>query len=741
MLAALALGTVAGFTRNIKQEAQLRMGEQQSVDELNKLIMNAGLTQGKNFSAANAKILSAAVKDMQDQIDSRERIDIFGRAGPRINTDLSGVIPMLQTIDDTSDDPKVVSFIGKGKHRYDFYTDVRKSVSNANEAMGNITTLVAEIQKDPDKFRNAPKDVHIEFEQLIRSNAGVIQKDNYFKTGEFDVELPQINGILRATQTFDKLFNAMYPDKNRSSTFGSEYVIVNEDVESATPSSDPEKDGNIMGLVIMKPKTEEHAMAQTAVMNNFGATKDTFADAWVGYTDILVGYNKEDREKLFDATINFGAKYNLFGPTASTTFANMNKDTANAMLKDLDELTGGDHVEMSFILGAYQKPQQFETQARSRAGGIPGTGGKSAKPVVTAKLHAARVLIASTATEEDFVKIIDANKALDAVLSDKSGLIALRDMADQFTTLPVVSKYAGLVSRAKNVLGFFFDSDDEGDAVSRGAITSVAPDTQVVSERRAAELGFDSLTGQSLTDDNKKYMTTEYIQSLNASIEQRRKDGMAVAEKDRLLKEDGTRMTAEEMGIMYARFESLRISLAFQMARAADPSGRLSNQDIIQQLARLGEEYDTPQQMKARIQFAIDDFTVQRNRYAHLAKYEDSSGPVTSAEKQQIQGHHSLTMLARAGGYQTASAMKSTKSGDTSEPPVYSMKNNAGIVSYGGKDYMLAGNGKVIDPETMDVVTDMGILSVILSAPGIPQNYMPPLSPPADDSVPNKQGI
>jgi len=103
MLAALALGTVAGFTRNIKQEAQLRMGEQQSVDELNKLIMNAGLTGGKNFSAANAKILSTAVKDMQDQIDSRERIDIFGRAGPRINTDLSGVIPLLQSVDNTQE--------------------------------------------------------------------------------------------------------------------------------------------------------------------------------------------------------------------------------------------------------------------------------------------------------------------------------------------------------------------------------------------------------------------------------------------------------------------------------------------------------------------------------------------------------------------------------------------------------------------------------------------------------------
>lgn len=744
---ALATGLVQGFTQNMGREMERRAGEREKLEGYRNLLYGAAAGDPEKTNIAGINMLRDMVGKAQGNLEQQKGIDIFGTAGDSIfadsDDDFTKVLAEIKAAagtDDDNDDPKVQAFIGEGDYRYDFYTDVRKSVSNPNEAMGNITTLVAEIQKNPDKFRNAPESVHIEFEQLIRSNAQVIQKDNYFKTGEFDVDLPQINGILRATQTFDNLYNAMYPDKNRPSTFGSEYKIVNPEVESATPSTDPEINGNVMGLVIMKPVSETHAMAQAAVMNNFGATKDTYAAAWVAYTDILIGYNKEDRERLFDATINFGEKYKLFGPTASTTFANMNKDTANAMLRDLDELTDGDHVEMSFILGAYQKPQQFETQARPRAGGIPGTGGKSAKPVVTAKLHAARVLISSTATEEDFQKIMDANKALDAVLSDKSGLIALRDMADQFTTLPVVSRYASLVSRAKNVLGFFFDPDEGDDAVSRGAITSVAPDTQIVSGRRAGELGFDNATGQSLTDDSKKYMTTEYIQSLNASIEQRRKDGMAVAEKDRLLKEDGTRMTADEMGIMYAQFESLRISLAFQMARAADPSGRLSNQDIIQQLARLGEEFDTPAQMKARIQFAIDDFKVQRNRYAHLAKYEDSSGPVTSAEKQQIQGHHSLTMLARAGGYQTASAMMNTQSGDTPEPPVYSMKNNAGIVSYGGKDYMLAGNGKVYDQETMQLVTDVDTLSLILSAPEIPQNFMPPPSQPADVSVPSGQG-
>lgn len=79
-------------------------------------------------------------------------------------------------------------------------------------------------------------------------------------------------------------------------------------------------------------------------------------------------------------------------------------------------------------------------------------------------------------------------------------------------------------------------------------------------------------------------------------------------EEDRLLKTDGSlydngkqAITAEflkdlEDGVLKAKgkdqkqgeLEALRISVAFKMARAADPSGRLSNQDIELQLTKLG---------------------------------------------------------------------------------------------------------------------------------------------------------
>jgi hypothetical protein len=102
MLAALGLGLVQGFTKNIQEEKAIRASEQQSIDSLNAMITQAALTGGDNFSKANAALIGKAVKAQQDKLNARERIDIFGTSGPRISTDLSSIIPLLQEVDKTS---------------------------------------------------------------------------------------------------------------------------------------------------------------------------------------------------------------------------------------------------------------------------------------------------------------------------------------------------------------------------------------------------------------------------------------------------------------------------------------------------------------------------------------------------------------------------------------------------------------------------------------------------------------
>ena len=110
MLAALGLGLVQGFTKNIQEEKAIRASEQQSIDSLNAMITQAALTGGDNFSKANAALIGKAVKAQQAKLDERERIDIFGTPGPRISTDLSSIIPLLQSVD--SEDTYTTDFFG-----------------------------------------------------------------------------------------------------------------------------------------------------------------------------------------------------------------------------------------------------------------------------------------------------------------------------------------------------------------------------------------------------------------------------------------------------------------------------------------------------------------------------------------------------------------------------------------------------------------------------------------------------
>jgi hypothetical protein len=71
----------------------------------------------------------------------------------------------------------------------------------------------------------------------------------------------------------------------------------------------------------------------------------------------------------------------------------------------------------------------------------------------------------------------------------------------------------------------------------------------------------------------------------------------------------------------YAEYEALNIALAFKLARAADPSGRLSNQDIEQQLRRLGDPMDSQAAALAKIGILIDEIGAERDKLQVLATY------------------------------------------------------------------------------------------------------------------------
>ena len=80
-------------------------------------------------------------------------------------------------------------------------------------------------------------------------------------------------------------------------------------------------------------------------------------------------------------------------------------------------------------------------------------------------------------------------------------------------------------------------------------------------------------------------------------------------------------------GARAAQINAMRISLAFQMARAADPSGRLSNQDIELQMVKLGGNWTQPQFAVTAIETAMEEFIINKNKFDMIVKYGKGTGP------------------------------------------------------------------------------------------------------------------
>lgn len=106
---ALATGLVQGFHQNIQEEKARRQGEQEKLDKYKELVMNASLTS-KNFSQTNADMINQMIASAQGKIDSRERINIFGQQGERVDVDFTDLVSKLTST--TEDDVFTTDFFG-----------------------------------------------------------------------------------------------------------------------------------------------------------------------------------------------------------------------------------------------------------------------------------------------------------------------------------------------------------------------------------------------------------------------------------------------------------------------------------------------------------------------------------------------------------------------------------------------------------------------------------------------------
>jgi len=106
---------------------------------------------------------------------------------------------------------------------------------------------------------------------------------------------------------------------------------------------------------------------------------------------------------------------------------------------------------------------------------------------------------------------------------------------------------------------------------------------------------------------------------------------------------------AESSGINLAAVseaEAIRLTLAAKMARAVDPSGRLSNQDFEIQLRRLGSyTLSTPQSIAAALKVVKKEFMADLEYKQMLAAISEQVSPLTRQQARRVQAAMSIRKL------------------------------------------------------------------------------------------------
>tara|TARA_S200002703_G_scaffold30718_2_gene26690 strand:+ start:46 stop:2091 length:2046 start_codon:yes stop_codon:yes gene_type:complete len=86
--------------------------------------------------------------------------------------------------------------------------------------------------------------------------------------------------------------------------------------------------------------------------------------------------------------------------------------------------------------------------------------------------------------------------------------------------------------------------------------------------------------------------------------------------------------------------DAIRLTLAAKMARAVDPSGRLSNQDFEIQLRRLGDKtFSTPQSIRAALQLVRKEFAADLEYKSMLKRVMDNQTKLTPQVARTVQAH------------------------------------------------------------------------------------------------------
>lgn len=577
-------GLVGGFQRNINREREARGADDQRIAELENFVFQAATDPKKRVPEELGNIL----RDAKQQVSNRGPIDIFGRAGDRLNLDMSNLKSMVDEVDEKK-------FLQFGNVRIPVDPEYRTGKGIVDDAAFGLDAIQNWTNNQtPEKINK--------FKQYLNNN--LLVKENFYGTlnqlaedyagGRTKNQAPQgADNYIVVADPFDGMYSnlkTIYMD-NEVETDPDE-IAYNVAIKKLTPKKDSLK----MQKAIKKPIIVPF---QNEIDGSLSFIPLTFSEKTSGDAQVL---------KNISAMNNFGDDVGRFltvyRKQSQQGIPNKGGFEELSMDSFLDYFPRVGHAIELYRRGAWKRGENLTQKEKNNIMGYLNNTSNFSKDEVLSKISALSMLM--PINEKDLLvskyskyKTIKFEKAK---LEEKRSSIFKRytgasteDFEKRFkANEEVVIKLDDFV---KNELTI---------KTSAGGITRGI--TKILGGIKAPTGQFNQLfdffTGGegNISGGGLKEGTT--FGTLNAIVEKVKAD----------------KGIESELSFIQTN-EALMIVLAANMARALDPAGRLSNQDFEVQLSRLGASgwFGTKTGSLSALQSVVKDF---ENEYKKIKVFK-----------------------------------------------------------------------------------------------------------------------
>ena len=657
--AAFATGLVKGFTQNIEKEEAKRLSEQAKIDAFEQTALQARVTgkaTNEGFSA-----VADLIKSARQQMKDRKPIDMFGRATDGLDLDFA---KLQGTLEDASD----YSFEVKGLKNKIGFTRAKGdgSLNDSYALLSEYASMLTdpEIQK---KLKNDP-DLFKAIQPLVTAAQGRIMGD-YRKSFDQNANknkrfiTPNIFGnIPGVTQS-------MFPGLEIHSQLGENLKISVDGPGDIVNTSEE--------LAVTKPGFTPVGTVVEQTDSGYALGTVNIPDASMPTYTILAGRldmpsvaTKAGEIPLYNYWIGVdsrgGQLQNQFFTMPGMTM-DMKKDalTASIQIADYPDVEGFDPES-----ALYRVPDTGYVEFSDK---LNGTKAKTFNQKVMALAPYMKRDQVSVQPEIPFFTSVDAGTTRqNYVLQKRYGTLA--ETSEKFT-MDFLSKE---LENKKTAAASLKDLQ-----AKRATVGDVETYERFKRTLRVAFVGEGSvraaiqkdMLGIGVINEQTSDLSDDFLKGLDKRIED--------AENTEL-----------------AELEAMRISLAFQLARAADPSGRLSNQDIQQQLDRLGAGFMSKDEALAKIQVVINELDRDIKKLDVFVSYGKGNAILTDNEARIIDAAMAVDVIENR-----ASAIRGKPQGMADDKTKISLSD----YQFLPPDPQMAPDGLFIDKD-FNTVTDAVIV-------------------------------